>query len=420
MRFVHAADLHIDSPLLGLEKYEGAPLDQIRRATRRAAENLTQLCLDEQVDLLVLAGDLYDDDWRDYSTGLFFQAQMARLKEAGIRVAWIRGNHDAASKITRYLRPPDNVHELSSKRPETLVFEELGVALHGMGYPSPAVERDLVASYPSPHANLFNLGLLHTAVDGRPGHARYAPCSLPSLVNKGYDYWALGHVHTREVLHQDPWVVFPGNLQGRHMRETGPKGATLVQTEGCRVTSVEHRVLDVVRWTKCRVDVGDARDLDGVLALVGAALRQAASKADERLLAARVELVGTTACHASLVTQHEHLLGEVRSLALEIGAYGAWIERLVVGTHATYDRDALCQRDDALGELLAAFRALEQDDEALSELSQCLAEVRQKLPQELWQSQEGVSYDDPAELRRMLYDAEQLLIPRIVSTEEPG
>jgi DNA repair exonuclease SbcCD nuclease subunit len=417
MRFVHAADLHIDSPLLGLEKYEGAPLEQIRRATRRATENLVQLCLDEQVDLLVLAGDLYDDDWRDYSTGLFFIAQMRRLKRAGIQVVWIRGNHDAASKLTKHLRAPDNLRELSTRRPESVVFESLGCVVHGMGYPSPRVERDLVTGYPEPHAGLFNIGLLHTAVDGRPGHDRYAPCSLSALINKGYDYWALGHVHTREVLHQDPWVIFPGNLQGRHMRETGSKGATLVSTDGRQVLGVEHQVLDVVRWAKLRVDLTDASDVDQVLGRVSGALSEAAEAADGRLLAVRVELVGAARCHTALVTDYERLLAEVRSLALEVGALGAWVEKLVLGTTLPFDREALAERDDALGELVALFRELESDDEALLELASTLADLRQKLPQELWQSERRQSYDSADELRLLLRDAEQLLIPRLVASE---
>jgi DNA repair exonuclease SbcCD nuclease subunit len=418
MRFVHAADLHIDSPLLGLDRYEGAPLEQIRRATRRATESLVQLCLDEQVELLVLAGDLYDDNWRDYSTGLFFAAQMTRLREAEIPVVWIRGNHDAASKITRHLRLPDNVRELSTRQAESAVFERLGAAVHGMGYPSPRVEGSLLDGYPAPLPNLFNIGLLHTAVDGRPGHARYAPCSVAELVNKGYEYWALGHVHHREVLHRDPWVVFPGNLQGRHMRETGPKGATLVHTEGQRVVEVEERVLDVVRWSKCRVDVTRARDFDDALELIEAGLGALAATADDRLLATRVELVGVAPCHAALVTQEERLLAEVRRLGLEVGALGAWVERLNLHTSALYDRLALAGRDDALGALLGAFCTLDEDPEALLELGQTLAEVRQKLPAELWQSEEGVAYDDPVALRSMLREVEQMLVPRILLDEE--
>jgi exonuclease SbcD len=150
MKFVHAADLHLDSPLAGLSKYEGAPVEQIRGATRRALENLVKLCLTEQVKLLLIAGDLYDGDWRDYSTGLFFAKQMATLRAANVRVVWIRGNHDAASKLTAHLNLPDNVRELSHKKPDSFVLEDLGVAVHGQGFDTREVTTDLSLRYPEP------------------------------------------------------------------------------------------------------------------------------------------------------------------------------------------------------------------------------------------------------------------------------
>lgn len=185
MKFVHAADLHLDSPLRGLPVYEGAPVDEIRGATRRACENLVELCVDEGAALLVIAGDLYDGDWRDYSTGLFFVQQMARLRDAGVQVAWVRGNHDASSKITRYLNAPENVRELSIAAPETIVYEELGVAVHGVGYATAEMKENLALAYPEPRRGMFNLGLLHTSLDGRPGHAPYAPCQLDQLRARG-------------------------------------------------------------------------------------------------------------------------------------------------------------------------------------------------------------------------------------------
>ena len=213
MKFVHAADIHLDSPLKGLSRYEGAPVAEVRGATRRALENLVDLCLAEGAAFLLLAGDLYDGSWKDYSTGLFFASQMSRLRAGGVRVFMIRGNHDAASKITQSLRWPDNVPELSVRRAETVVVEDLGVAIHGQGFATKAVTDDLAAQYPSRVDGAFNIGLLHTSVTGREGHESYAPCKLETLFGKGYDYWALGHVHQREVLCENPWVVFPGNLQ---------------------------------------------------------------------------------------------------------------------------------------------------------------------------------------------------------------
>lgn len=213
-KFIHSADIHLDSPLRGLERYEGAPIEYARKASRAAFVNLVNLCLQEEVDFVLIVGDLYDGDWRDYNTGLFFTWQVSRLNDAGIKVVFVRGNHDAASQITKSLRMPENVIELSTERPETIIFDELGVAIHGQGFATRNVTEDLTLKYPQPIREFFNIGLLHTSVDGRQGHDPYAPCNLKDLIAKGYDYWALGHVHTREILHdKGPWVVFPGNVQ---------------------------------------------------------------------------------------------------------------------------------------------------------------------------------------------------------------
>jgi DNA repair exonuclease SbcCD nuclease subunit len=227
-RFIHAADLHLDSPLHGLDAYDGAPVEQIRGATRRALANLVELAETERAAFVLVAGDLYDGDWRDYNTGLYFVRQMSRLREAGTPVYIIAGNHDAASQITKSLRLPENVRMLSADRPESVVLEAEGVAIHGQSFATRAVTDDLSATYPVRLAGFFNVGLLHTCAEGREGHEPYAPCRIEALVAKGYDYWALGHIHKREILHGDPWVVFCGNLQGRHIRETGAKGCSLV------------------------------------------------------------------------------------------------------------------------------------------------------------------------------------------------
>jgi DNA repair protein SbcD/Mre11 len=417
VRFVHAADIHLDSPLRGLSRYEGAPVAKMRLATRDALENLVGLCIEEQARLLLIAGDLYDGSWRDYGTGLFFTVQMARLRQAGVRVVLVRGNHDAESRITKALRLPDNVTELGSKRPETVVLEDLGIAVHGQSFATRAVTSDLASAYPEAVPGVLNVGLLHTCATGRAGHESYAPCSVETLRLKGYQYWALGHVHEREVLGEDPWIVFPGNLQGRHARETGPKGATLVTYEGAQVTSVEHRVLDSVRWAVCSVDVGDAAVLADVLELARTSLAEAVEAADGRPLAARVVLHGVSAAHAALEKDPEARDAQIRALGADAGGAGVWIEKIVLGTRMPIDLVEIAGRDDAIGHLARSLAGLRADDAALAELGGELADLAAKLPPELRTGEDAIRLDDPGFLRGALDGVEQVLFPRLLASE---
>ena len=414
MRIVHAADLHLDSPLRGLDRYPGAPVDRIRDASRRALENLVGACLAESVDLVLLAGDLFDGDWRDFRTGLFFASQMNRLRAADIPVVLVRGNHDAASRVSRQLVWPDNVVELPTEAPGSCVLERLGVAVHGQGFARPDVSEDLAARFPAPAAGLFNIGLLHTSADGRPGHAPYAPTRVATLVDRGYDYWALGHVHQREVLCEDPPILFPGNLQGRHVREVGPKGATFVAVERGRVARLEPRSFDVVRWDRCTVDATEAATAEEVVARCRDALAGAVDRAEERLLAARLVLTGTTPVDGALRAEPGRWAEEIHEAARELGDEVVWVERVVLDTRPHLDLDEVARRQDAAGQVAAAFRRYADDADALGELASTLAELRAKLPRELQEGEDALALDDPDTLRALLADAERGLLPRLV------
>ncbi|WP_161600748.1 metallophosphoesterase family protein [Teichococcus oryzae] len=354
-RFLHAADLHLDSPLRGLDADLSAPAARIRGASREALAALVDVALGEKVDFVVIAGDLYDGDWSDFRTGQALVASLAKLTRAGIRVVAIRGNHDAESQITRDLRLPDGATLLSTRRPESLVLEEHGVVLHGQSFASRDVTDNIAMNYPAPRPGLFNLALLHTAATGRPGHASYAPCTVEQLARHGYDYWALGHIHTREEVLRDPWIVFPGNLQGRHINEAGAKGASLVTVRDNRVVAVEHRTLDVVRWQRIVVDCSGAADEEAVLNRVLRAMGEAAGAAEGRLLALRLELSGPTAAHATLSRNRADTLGRLRAAALEaVAEEDFWIEGVRLNTRPAAPALA---RNDAVGRLLDALAA---------------------------------------------------------------
>ncbi|MFF7248743.1 exonuclease SbcCD subunit D [Embleya sp. NPDC008237] len=392
MKLLHAADLHIDSPLRGLSGYEGAPATRIRGAARRAVVNLVDLALAEAVDAVLLAGDIYDGDWKDYHTGLFFTVQMRRLAEADIPVLLVAGNHDADSRITRELRLPANVHRFSTMRPETVTFEDLGLAVHGQGFAVRDVTDNLAVSYPAPRGGMFNVGLLHTALTGAEGHANYAPCSVGDLVSRGYDYWALGHVHTREVVHEaEPWIVFPGNVQGRHARETGPKGATLITVDGDRGRAViEHRDLDVVRWARLDVDATGASDIEDVLDAVRRHLAEERAAAGDRLLATRVRIVGASDAHEALWRDERRFVFETRALAAEFS--GVWLEKVRLETRHRDLGDAGVELPTLVEDLARTARALRADPTALEQLVRAVPGLRTLDPKV---AEEGIAPADP-------------------------
>lgn len=225
-RFVHTADIHLDSPLRSLALRRQELADLIGNATRQAFVNIVDLSLDEQVDALLLAGDLYDGDQTSMKTARFLATQVRRLNEADIRVFIIRGNHDALSKITQELVLPDSV-KVFGGRAEAIAIDRkksaLPLVIHGLSFAKPHAPESLVARYKPPVEGAVNIGMMHTSLGGAVGHDPYAPCSIADLRATGFRYWALGRVHKRSVVEGDCTIVMPGNPQGRDINEAGPK-----------------------------------------------------------------------------------------------------------------------------------------------------------------------------------------------------
>ena len=416
MRFIHAADLHLDSPLRGLDRYDGAPVARLRTATRSAFERLIDKAIRERVDFLLLAGDIYDCDWQDFHTGLFFRGQLVRLERETIRVFIVQGNHDAQGVISKQLVLPPNVTVFSSRAAQTIRLDDLSVAIHGRSFPERAVDEDLVPSYPPPVPGFFNIGLLHTSLTGRVGHDTYAPTDLPTLINKGYDYWALGHVHARELLCERPRILFPGNLQGRHAKETGPKGCELVAVEAGRVES-EFVALDVVRWNQLIVSLDGVHRLEALGEAFRHAMEPVLTGARDRLHAVRVTLTGATELHRVEATQPGTLAAAMYGAAQDIGEAEVWIEQVRLDLSTPLDRARTAQRQDAVGELVRLVDSIVGDESDLLRWAQAeLGDLLGSLPQEVVAG-DVPKLDDPVELTRLMMDAEATVLARLT---EPG
>jgi DNA repair exonuclease SbcCD nuclease subunit len=383
-RFIHAADIHLDSPLVGLRAFDSAPVERLRAAPRRALENLVDLAIRSKVDFLLIAGDVFDGTWKDYSTGQFFVKQLAKLRDSQIPVYLIAGNHDAQNKMTRSLPYPSNVHVFESAKATTQRIESIEVAIHGQSFASQAVKEDLSMGYPASVPGWFNIGLLHTSCTGREGHENYAPCTIEGLRTRGYDYWALGHIHKREILSQDPWIVFPGNIQGRHAKETGAKGCYVVSVADDRKITAEFESLDILRWETVRLDVQSLTSLDEIAGRFSATLQETLEQNDDRLLAIRIELVGQSQMHRKFRIEREKILQDCQSVATGLSVDGVWIERVIVNTAlpSSIDEDPSVS-EEAIRAILGVFDEAKESPEFIKQIAFNMEDLRGRLPTEL-------------------------------------
>jgi len=406
--FLHAADIHLDSPLRRLGQYDEAVADRLRSATRVALANLVDLAISEQVAFVIIAGDVYDGDWDDVRTGLFMVQQMRRLKDAGIPVFAIAGNHDAATKMTYNVPSPENVVMFGHRTAETHRLDDLDVAIHGRSFATQAVTENLASSYPPAVPNVFNIGILHTSLDGREGHAPYSPCTVMDLRQKGYDYWALGHVHTREIVCQEPWVVFPGNIQGRSIRETDERGAMLVTVErGPSTVPVVRAVfhpLDDARWIVLEIDVSQVTSPEGLVDLIRIRFQELRSQHEPRAIVVRIELNGTSAFSDMWHGNERKLSADVLAVAQAISA-DIVLDKIRVRTTQQEKAGDVANDDEPLSAINDVIRRYLDDESLAAELAADVADgVGGRLPAELTEGADALAINSPEFVRAVLAD----------------
>lgn len=349
-RFVHTADIHLDSPLRSLALRHQELAELIGNATRQAFVNIIDLCLDERVDALLLAGDLYDGEQTSMKTARFLATQVRRLNEADIRVFIIRGNHDALSKITQELVLPDSV-KVFGGRAEAIAIErrksELPVVIHGLSFAKPHAPESLVARYKPPVEGAVNIGMMHTSLGGAEGHDPYAPCSVADLQATGFRYWALGHVHKRSVADGDCTIVMPGNPQGRDINEAGPKTVSLVTVADDGSIRVEERNASIAQFERVTVDVTGVDDWRDLATAVSTSLRRARDSVSADQLVARVQIIGGTPLAWRIRRDLDLLKTEADDRASAIGS--CWVEKLEGRCHIPSAADT--PGDDPVAEL---------------------------------------------------------------------
>lgn len=360
LRFLHAADLHLDSPFSGLREIHSELPRVLADATLKALTRLVDLAIKEQVDFVALAGDLYDRKDRSLRARLHLQRETQRLHEHDIRTFIVHGNHDPLAADPGGLAFPASVKVFGSEWEEVAVAPRPGrsaYCVQGVSFLEAAETKNLARRF-SRKSDAPTVGLLHTNVGGdSTGHANYAPCTLEDLGAAQLDYWALGHVHTRAEYPLSPrgYAVYPGNLQGRHVREPGPRGAVLVtlseNASGLHSVSTRFVALDQVRWHLCEVSISGLLDLDALSEVCLAKLRETGSD-DVQAHLIRLCLTGRGELHGALQA-HGALDALAERWQQELGSQRIWLESIEDGSRPAVEVDRIAQANGLLGGLAA-------------------------------------------------------------------
>lgn len=381
-RFMHAADLHVDSPFRGLTDAPAHVREALQSSTFRAVRNLVDTALSEEVDFIVIAGDLYDSADRSLRAQLYLQREWQRLHAKGVQLFVIHGNHDPLSGQRAKLEWPKSVYFYGAEKVEKAAAYtkrgEIAAYVHGISYGTRSVTENLAARYEADgESGVYQIALLHGNVDGQEGHDPYSPCSLAELAGSGFNYWALGHIHGRSVLHTYPHVVYSGNTQGRHSKEVGAKGCYIVDVSASYETELKFVPLDAVRWENVVVRIDGIESEQALLTALEKAVLDAAADCGRRTCMLKLSLEGRGLLHSRLsdASFMQELLASIRERIAELKDWQedtvdpwCWIYRIEAASGAELDLEKLAREDSFTGELIRSSMALERDDDALAEL----------------------------------------------------
>ena len=357
LRFVHAADLHLDSPFVGIKAVAPEHVAYaLHDATFSAYENIVKLCIDERVDALLVAGDVYDSSDRSLRAQLKFFAGLKQLHDAGIRSFVCHGNHDPLDGWEARLDYPPSCTRFGAEFEAAPVFEDEPerAVVHGISYPTRDISDNLVRGLGKVDSNTFSIGLMHTNVDGNANHGSYAPCSLDDLKLSEISYWALGHIHTRQILSdQSPAVVYPGNSQGRHPNESGARGVYLVEVDRAKNVQLDFRAVDTVRWERSVLNISQMETEQELLDSLDQSMTDAQGDAVGRPVVLQVTLAGRGSLHSVLRRPNfiESLIEDLNG-EWEGGTPFAWCERIEDETVAPFNRQERIEGSDFVAEVL--------------------------------------------------------------------
>ncbi len=408
---MHTADLHLDSPFQGLSDFNPKLQELLIKATFDAYDNIVDLCIENKVDMLLIAGDIYDSSDRSLYAQIRFLKGLNRLFEVDIPVYIVHGNHDPLGNWASRLEWPENVTVFGGDQPFTAEFEKEGrilVRINGRSFHSAHIRDNLAKQFPVKRsADPFTIGLLHCTVGGGEGHDPYAPCRLEDLLEKNYDYWALGHIHKPGVLSHDPPVIYPGNPQGRHCAEAGERGCQFVEVDSDGEVRHSFIPVDTIRWYVEELDISGIHTREALIETLEMELDMLLEKADSRHVICRLILTGRTWLHFADMDSLEDILLHLRD-SCNRGGTLIWVERIIDMTRLPLDRQKLADRQDLISDMISIT------DELTTQSIKQTLEI-------LFDKGKGKKFLEPPgeeEIRVLIREAEELLLEHLISEEE--
>jgi exonuclease SbcD len=411
--FIHAADLHLDSPFKGVTAHASHIAETLRNATFEAFESMIQLCIDKEVQFLLVAGDVYDGADRSLRAQLRFRDGLARLARHDIRSFVVHGNHDALDGWSSAIEWPQGVHIFGYHKVETVTVDREGTpvaSVSGISFPRRNEKRNLAKHFKKQNAPLFQIGLLHCNVGSNTGHDPYAPCELKDLVTIGLDYWALGHVHKKELLNEDPLVVYPGNTQGLSIREQNERGCYLVTVDEKKRVDIQFQPLDSVRWYTVTVGIEEIESIHQLDHTISEEIEKVRERADSRPLICRVTLTGRGSLYKELQRDNAALdiLERVRENYSGDTPF-VWVQKVEVDCRPEVDVRERMKGEDFIAQVLQLSDAIRRSETPIHEvLMPVLSDLFHNRRVE-----KAIGFPSEEELEQMLRKAELLCLDKL-------
>ncbi len=415
-RFIHCSDLHIDSPFKGLASQVPSLTERLRESTFRSFHNIVKLAVEEKVDAVLIAGDIFDGTDRSLQAQLKFRRGLLELSEKGIPSFIVHGNHDPSNSWSHTLDWPEGTTIFPGNKVERFPVSQDGKTLawiYGISYPQREVHENLALKFKKDQDQGFAVGLLHANVGQQSGHDNYSPCSLQDLISSDFDYWALGHVHEFKILRDNnPCVVYSGNTQARHLKETGPKGCCLVTLNSGAPANIRFVPTDVVSYRSAKVDISGSSSINDVLRSIQSQVEELAKESSTHEgLVVRLVLTGRTTIHNEL-----QVPGATKALVEEVHAFfeghSPWVlVDLFTQTAGTYDIDSLKEGKDFVADLISLCED-GQNQQLQSKIQEAMKPVF-----ESWAGRKYLVTDE--DIDEITLKARNLALDQLVNRQDP-